>query len=1200
MELFEKEHDYLLDLRFKKFPCVVLGVTEEYYRQSAKIFWPLRYALYASGSLFLKDNQLPSGISNRIELVNIFLHKAQSFNYAKCCDHISVLTLETIANHLKYGTICEEENQIFLPAANIFFENASMRDYFGIEIMSNDEWYTCCIPDSDIEAYHSILQRIQVKVHHYVDIELSANTCTSHYIAGCLNASLIDWMKAFTPKLVYSRFIITNRIDSDQEKRKCDRGSPCSLCDTKKIKCMYSHQKELSNRLHIFEERIKQLERNLIKPNYTNFETKRPLPAVLRITLTKELEKELFEKDHDYLLDLRFKKFPPVVFGMTEAFYRESAKIFWPLRFALYANGALFIDNSQLPKGVSDRIELAVIFLQKAQSFNFARKCDYTTVLTLETITSVCYQIQFSDCTILYYKLALLHARLSGINSEKGLAKITLFDYERENIRRLWWVLYRDYSSFPKFLVDSRIYDYENQLFLPSDRFFFESPTALDYYGIEIMTSSEWYTCCMPNLEIEAYHSILQRIQLKTSTYTDLELTANRFDNFYIAGCINSSLIEWRVSFLPISTRYFEVIKSRKDKDRDKAWFAVYIALLYYSVRINLVLPTFMRNVINGKNVTRQLYFKEAVDAAISCGQLIRLIRGFNPDLEYFEVVALLKLFTPTFFLLCCTKLDVSGAKTHYNELIDGVKQFSVAFQKLNQFHKILLHMESMDLLEAVIYYGIFIGRQKEELVERPAASQEELMENMNQMTLEQRVLPVVTQIEISPELNAELFDKEQEHLLKLRFQRFPSIVFGIAESYYRQSANLFWPLKYALYAGGALFLKDDQIPAGISNRIELANIFLNKAQSFDFVRKSDHLTVLALETIANVCYQLNSIEESKLYFRLALQIARTIQINNEEEISKITIFDYERENIRRIWWLLYRDYSTCLSLISYGEMGDSENQLSLPSNSFYFDSGDSQKYFGVEIMTSNEYFTVCPPDLEIVSYYSILHRIQSKMYHHYESQLSDNQMELLYIAGSINASLNEYFEVFAPKINQARLRIQSNSSSGVDTAWFTLFITLCYCNIRINLILPTMMKNIVSGKNAVHQLYFKEALNSAKLCAGLVQLVINYNPNLDYFPILSLQMLFPVTFFILCCEKLLVPDIRKVYNLLVFGLKIFSETLQKRSHMYNILLEMKSKSILECVIYYSIYIRRQTADLTEQAAPNHIAMFSMMSLADK
>ncbi|KAJ3308822.1 hypothetical protein HDV04_000775 [Boothiomyces sp. JEL0838] len=346
-------------------------------------------------------------------------------------------------------------------------------------------------------------------------------------------------------------------------------------------------------------------------------------------------------------------------------------------------------------------------------------------------------KIKFSRCTILYYKLALRHARLAGINDERKLAKITLFDYERENIRRLWWVLYRDYSSFPKILVDSSIEDCENQLFLPSNKFLFESPTHIDYYGIEVMTSNEWYTCSIPDLDIEAYHSILQRIQLKTSRYTDMVLSGTSNDSLYIAGCINASLKEWRLSFLPKSKYYFKVITSRQNKDRDRAWFTVYIALLFYSVRINLVLPTFMRNVINGKDVTRQLYFKEALEAAIACSQLIDLISVFNPLLEYFEVVALLKLFPPTFFLLCCSKLHIEGAEKQFKMMIEGIKKFSVAFQKLNQFHNLLLHMESMDLLEAVIYYGIFLGRQKEEQVERPAVSQEELVRNMMQIRLE-------------------------------------------------------------------------------------------------------------------------------------------------------------------------------------------------------------------------------------------------------------------------------------------------------------------------------------------------------------------------------------------------------------------------------------------------------------------------------
>lgn len=140
------------------------------------------------------------------------------------------------------------------------------------------------------------------------------------------------------------------------------------------------------------EERIKHMEQSLIKPNNRFLQMRDKVrPDVRLVVLPETLEKELFQQNHEHLLYLRFKRFPTAIYGITEQYYRQSSKIFWPLRFALYASGALFISQDQLPKGITDRIELVNIYLQKAQSFNYATRCDHLTTLTLEIIFNVCY-----------------------------------------------------------------------------------------------------------------------------------------------------------------------------------------------------------------------------------------------------------------------------------------------------------------------------------------------------------------------------------------------------------------------------------------------------------------------------------------------------------------------------------------------------------------------------------------------------------------------------------------------------------------------------------------------------------------------------------------------------------------------------------------------------------------------------------------
>ncbi|KAJ3268616.1 hypothetical protein HDV01_002532 [Terramyces sp. JEL0728] len=522
-----------------------------------------------------------------------------------------------------------------------------------------------------------------------------------------------------------------------KRKRKCDRQQPCSFCVAKSNKCEYSNQAEVEEQLEKIEQRIKQMERRLLVTTKYHLEKKEQVhPTIIHVTLSHELQKELFERDHEYLLELRFKKFPGIILGITEEYYRQSAKIFWPLRFALYSCGALFVKDHQLPPGISNRLDLVNLFLQKAQSFDYAKCCDHISVMTLEVITNVCYRNHFAyielnsiDEAVMYFRLTIQYARISKISCEEQISKITLFDYEREHIRRIWWLVYRDYCSFPKHVPYGSILAEENKLFLPSSNIYFEFAGSRDYFGIEIMSSKEWYTYTLPDLDIEALHMIIQRIQEKTNHYFNIELTGNNNESHYIGGCINASMIDW----MSVFTVKFQLAKftitNQIEKDQDKAWFTIYISMVYFSARINLVLPAFMRNVIDGKKVTEQLYFKEALDAAVSCAQVVELIMKFNPDLKYMAMILVFALFPVGFFLLCCKKLLIDEATISFKIIIKGFQRFCHAFQKLNQFHNILLHMELLDLIDSVIYYGIFIGRQKGEIMERPAPSHIELME---------------------------------------------------------------------------------------------------------------------------------------------------------------------------------------------------------------------------------------------------------------------------------------------------------------------------------------------------------------------------------------------------------------------------------------------------------------------------------------
>ncbi|KAJ3269709.1 hypothetical protein HDV01_001098 [Terramyces sp. JEL0728] len=455
-------------------------------------------------------------------------------------------------------------------------------------------------------------------------------------------------------------------------------------------------------------------------------------PNIPEIFLSKELELELFENNHDYLLELRFQKFPSTTTVVSEQYYRESAKHFWPLRFALFSSGSNFVTNDLLPNGIANRLELGNIFLQKAQSFTFAHNYDHLTVLTLSTIGSVLFHSDKKDSMLIYTKLAIEMAKMLRINTEEGINNITPFDYEREHIRRIWWLMYSNFVQIPNSFGLETISNLEHGIFLPSNNALFESATSNDYYGIEIMSSEEWYTALIRDQSIQGYRMLLHRIQLQIHRYNQIELTDGRKETAYYVGSINASLNDWYNVFAPKLNVHLFNLKNNIERNLEEAWLAVYLAIVYICNRVNLILPSFMKNVIKGKKTTQQLYFNEAVEAVLDHAKILQLIIQSNPN---FQQISTFTLFPCAFLLLCCRKIpEVTSPEieTAYRLHLEGLKLFSLSFQKVSRLNNVLVSMESMTLVDTILYFGIFKRRNMDETVGKHAANHIEQLSNLS------------------------------------------------------------------------------------------------------------------------------------------------------------------------------------------------------------------------------------------------------------------------------------------------------------------------------------------------------------------------------------------------------------------------------------------------------------------------------------
>ncbi|KAJ3270639.1 hypothetical protein HDV01_007527 [Terramyces sp. JEL0728] len=455
-------------------------------------------------------------------------------------------------------------------------------------------------------------------------------------------------------------------------------------------------------------------------------------PKAVNYQLSQRLEHYLFEINHSYLIDLRFEKIPSIFSFVTKDYMVESAKQFWPLRFTLYATGALYLSEKQVPKGICDRVELASVFLEKSVTFNFYDNNNPQTILTLAQLAFSYLRLDRREA-YLYASMGLLFAKNLGINTETGISKISSFDYERENIRRIWWLLYHLYALNPRKFVDcSVVSPADNQIFLPSS-IYYESETPLDYYGIEIMSSAEWYIPSIPDRDFQAYRIILHKIQLNILNYVHLELLNETANVRYIAGSLDASLNEWHGNVIGIVKYHAFKVQNQLIEDPELTWLVLGLYIIHNNARIDLIIPKFMKSIIKGRNVENLLYFKEAVEAAIENTLVLDLINNYNPTFNYLHAYIIYALFVCAFLLQCCIKIpSVCNEKiiNAYEMHLNLLALHGVAFQRTSLYYSLILHLDDLDIYHAVLVYGEFRAKGFS-LLGKPTVNHVEKFESM-------------------------------------------------------------------------------------------------------------------------------------------------------------------------------------------------------------------------------------------------------------------------------------------------------------------------------------------------------------------------------------------------------------------------------------------------------------------------------------
>ncbi|KAJ3269750.1 hypothetical protein HDV01_001051 [Terramyces sp. JEL0728] len=494
--------------------------------------------------------------------------------------------------------------------------------------------------------------------------------------------------------LKYGEFKAANwHINSQPpKKRKCTRGHPCALCLDKNVKCTYSFSKTELKDIEDWDSRIRKLETLLIVPSRTWKQDIKPQEVVYT---SVELEHYLFSQDHDDLLQLAFDKIDQYYYFVSEDYLRFSAKQFWPLRFILYSAGAMFTTN--IPAGVT-RIEMANLYLDKALSFPFIQELNVLSVLTVSLAVLAFFRLQRPGGHD-YLQLAINLAKNIGLNSEVGIAKLSPFDYERENYRR----------QNEDIIVESDL-----KCFLPAHLTFHGKQ---DQHGMGIMASREWFTGSIPNLNLQAYRILLAKIQIRINKFIHELLTKELNSELYVFGCIIGSLKEWYVVYEPISSKSKFEIKANRYQD----WMIVYNEVHYHHLYVTTIFPLLLQDVIQRKKIQKKFYYQQALDITLNNAETLLLIIQYNPTLKHINTYIANMILEPAIFLLISSKINPKKeTQKALNIHLKILELHGKALQREPLFLELILYLTELSLENIAILFGEFRANDSHLTLQRP------------------------------------------------------------------------------------------------------------------------------------------------------------------------------------------------------------------------------------------------------------------------------------------------------------------------------------------------------------------------------------------------------------------------------------------------------------------------------------------------
>ena len=345
---------------------------------------------------------------------------------------------------------------------------------------------------------------------------------------------------------------------SRRKKRKCDRQRPkCSSCVASRLECHYLPSKTLEDRLENLEQMLSQ------KVNFDFVSSTEPNT----IPVTDKVKTAILQQDN-IDLKLRGAKIttfdlinPELVLTLNNPVIDNAAKCLGSLRssYIFHMDGNLNPENALLYK--RNNVRDAFIYYEKAVSY-FSQTIAHqnpVSVLALLYLAVACLGVDRISEGLSYYTLAVQMAKFIGLNKEEHLDHLASHNYDKEQLRAVWWSLYMfDRFSFQK--NTSLINDEENLLYLPN------TVGHMANYSMQIMSSPEWFTPTLPEQSLHSLRIILYRIMGRTLRFNYLTRYepnhADLINPIYNMLSLDASLREWWRQIPPDVVNQFKLVQT--------------------------------------------------------------------------------------------------------------------------------------------------------------------------------------------------------------------------------------------------------------------------------------------------------------------------------------------------------------------------------------------------------------------------------------------------------------------------------------------------------------------------------------------------------------------------------------------------------------------------------------------------------------